>query len=281
MPAPAAPGVHDFVDLDEYLTAATVEDFLMSQSVPRFVDADARDAQIPDPVEGQLCYVLGVGLQVYTPADGWAAPPSSVTSVAGRTGDVTLTKTDVGLSNVDNTSDLAKPVSTATQTALNAKAPLASPAFTGTATAAILDAATLRIGGVDVGTWQTYTPTIAGTGWALGNATVTGRYCRIGKLVSFVAEVIFGSTSTFGTGGLELSLPVTAKTPPPYRWLGAAGGATGGGAYQWSLYFASTTAARPVIPASNTGATIAITSTVPFTWASGNSVWIAGTYEAA
>lgn len=32
-----------------------------------------------------------------------------------------LTKSDVGLSNVDNTSDTAKPISTATQTALNAK----------------------------------------------------------------------------------------------------------------------------------------------------------------
>ena len=40
----------------------------------------------------------------------------------------------VGLENVDNTSDLAKPVSTATQTALNLKANLDSPAFTGTIT---------------------------------------------------------------------------------------------------------------------------------------------------
>lgn len=44
-----------------------------------------------------------------------------VTSVAGKTGAVTLTKGDVGLSNVDNTSDMNKPVSTATQTALNGK----------------------------------------------------------------------------------------------------------------------------------------------------------------
>jgi hypothetical protein len=36
--------------------------------------------------------------------------------------DVTVTKADVGLGNVDNTSDLNKPVSTATQTALNGKA---------------------------------------------------------------------------------------------------------------------------------------------------------------
>lgn len=43
-----------------------------------------------------------------------------------------LTKSDVGLSNVDNTTDAAKPVSTAVQTALDLKAPIASPTFTGT-----------------------------------------------------------------------------------------------------------------------------------------------------
>jgi len=43
-----------------------------------------------------------------------------------------ITKSDVGLANVDNTTDANKPVSTATQTALNLKAPLASPTFTGT-----------------------------------------------------------------------------------------------------------------------------------------------------
>lgn len=42
-----------------------------------------------------------------------------VTSVAGRTGAVVLTKTDVGLANVDNTSDVNKPVSTAQQTAID------------------------------------------------------------------------------------------------------------------------------------------------------------------
>lgn len=36
-------------------------------------------------------------------------------------GNIDLTKSDVGLANVDNTSDLNKPISTATQTALNAK----------------------------------------------------------------------------------------------------------------------------------------------------------------
>ena len=45
-----------------------------------------------------------------------------------------LVKGDVGLGNADNTADTAKPVSTAQQTALDLKAPLASPTFTGTVT---------------------------------------------------------------------------------------------------------------------------------------------------
>lgn len=45
-----------------------------------------------------------------------------VVSVAGRTGAVTLVKNDVGLGNADNTSDAAKPISTATQSALDGKA---------------------------------------------------------------------------------------------------------------------------------------------------------------
>jgi len=44
-----------------------------------------------------------------------------VQSVASKTGAVSLVKGDVGLGNVDNTADADKPVSTATQTALNAK----------------------------------------------------------------------------------------------------------------------------------------------------------------
>lgn len=50
------------------------------------------------------------------------AQVNKVTSVAGRTGEVSLTKTDVGLDQVDNTSDLNKPISTATQSALDLKA---------------------------------------------------------------------------------------------------------------------------------------------------------------
>jgi hypothetical protein len=46
----------------------------------------------------------------------------AVTSINGEQGDITLNKSYVGLSNVDNTSDADKPISTATQTVLDLKA---------------------------------------------------------------------------------------------------------------------------------------------------------------
>lgn len=57
-------------------------------------------------------------------------------------GNIDLNKSDVGLSNVDNTSDINKPISTAQQSALELKAPLASPTFTGTPSAPTATAGT-------------------------------------------------------------------------------------------------------------------------------------------
>lgn len=56
---------------------------------------------------------------------------AGVTSVNTRTGAVTLAKADVGLANVDDTSDAAKPVSTATQAALDGKLALSGGTLTG------------------------------------------------------------------------------------------------------------------------------------------------------
>ncbi len=59
-----------------------------------------------------------------TDIDNWqeiVTPTGAVTSVNGYTGVVVLDQNDIGLGNVDDTSDLDKPISTATQTALNGK----------------------------------------------------------------------------------------------------------------------------------------------------------------
>lgn len=76
------------------------------------------DVSIASPASGQV-------LTYDSASSKWknqTAPSAPVTSVAGKTGAVSLAKSDVGLGNVDNTSDVSKPISTATQTALNAKA---------------------------------------------------------------------------------------------------------------------------------------------------------------
>jgi hypothetical protein len=75
-----------------------------------------------------------------TTALGTKAPIESPTFTGTVSG---ITKSMVGLPNVDNTADTEKPVSTAQQTALNLKANLSGPTFTGTTTInAIADATT-------------------------------------------------------------------------------------------------------------------------------------------
>jgi len=107
----------------------------------------------------------------------------AVDSVAGKTGVVTLVKADVGLGNVDNTSDAAKPVSTAQQTALNLKANIASPVFTGNVTGL----------GVSTGTsfnaitgLATVAPLAAGTA-AVGTSTLTARQDHVHPLQTTVS----------------------------------------------------------------------------------------------
>ncbi|SMD17847.1 beta strand repeat-containing protein, partial [Pedobacter nyackensis] len=105
------------------------------------------------------------------------APLASPTFTGTVTG---VTAAMVGLNQVNNTSDLAKPISTATQAALDAKgsaadlalkAPLASPAFTGTVTG--VTATMVGLGNVD-NTSDANKPVSTATQMALdtkGNAT--------------------------------------------------------------------------------------------------------------
>ena len=57
-----------------------------------------------------------------TAAQVGAVPTSRTVNGKALSANISLTKADVGLGNVDNTSDANKPISTATQTALNGKA---------------------------------------------------------------------------------------------------------------------------------------------------------------
>jgi len=74
------------------------------------------------PLRTKQSIASEVGVTLASSSQG-AKADSAVQSVNGKSGNsVTLVKGDVGLGNVDNTSDADKPISNATQTALNAKA---------------------------------------------------------------------------------------------------------------------------------------------------------------
>ena len=72
--------------------------------------------------------VVGLADQVFVTDNtgttkGWVNPEiiAPVRTVAGKTGDVLVTKNDIGLNNVDDTADLDKPISNLTQAGLDTK----------------------------------------------------------------------------------------------------------------------------------------------------------------
>lgn len=155
---------------------------------------------------------------------------ASVTSVNGYTGTVVLAKSDIGLGNADNTSDVNKPVSTTQQTALDLKANIASPTFTGTvvlpSTTSIGSVSNTEIGYVDgvTSAIQTQidsklsTSTAASTYAAksgdtfTGEVTITGSGNGItldntvdGKIYNVGSEVRIAKTDGTNAVGIDLT----------------------------------------------------------------------------
>ena len=180
---------------------------------------------------------------------GVQGPPGSggggaVDSVNGRTGAVTLTSADVGLSNVNNTSDADKPVSTA-QAAADA-AVLASANATTAAHAARTDnphtvtAAQLGLGNVENKSSATIRSEItsgnvtAALGYTPENAAqkgAAGGYAPLdgtGKvastyLPSYVDDVLeYANLAAFPGTGETGKMYVALDTNKVYRWSGSA-----------------------------------------------------------
>ena len=102
---------------------------------------DASTAKIGSVLNSEIQRLSGVTSNVQTQLDSKAnkADPTftgvvTIPSLAITTAVTGITKSMISLANVDNTSDANKPVSTATQTQLDLKSPIASPTFTGTVT---------------------------------------------------------------------------------------------------------------------------------------------------
>ena len=154
-----------------------------------------------------------------------AAP---VTSVAGRTGAISLTSSDVGLGNVNNTSDASKPVSTAQAAADSA---VASSASTDATTKA--DAAKAYAIQRANHTGTQAISTVSGLQTALDSKQGSGSYATLdggGKvpatlLPSYVDDVIEAASLSYlnaNVTGETGKIYVTLDNNKTFRWSGSA-----------------------------------------------------------
>ena len=157
-----------------------------------------------------------------------------VTSVAGRQGVVVLTKSDVGLPNVDNTSDANKPISTATRTALDDTVNGASVVgdnlvFTKVGGAQVT-AGNVRGPQGAKGDQGDLTQSVVSSPGATFDLTVAVAYTRritLTQSLTFTLSANPGSGVSF-THTLSLRQatsggPFTVTFPPGIRWSGPAG----------------------------------------------------------
>lgn len=123
-----------------------------------------------------------------------------------------------------------------------------------------------------LGAWTAYTPAWSGT---LGNGSLTGAYCKIGRLVHFRISLTWGTTTTHGASSQTLTLPPFAANFS--GWLGGARIIDASAAQQFYRHvFANSST---VLAMSAEAAATFVSNTVPMTWATTDSLNLQGSYE--
>ena len=130
--------------------------------------------------------------------------------------------------------------------------------------------------------WTSWTPTW--TNLTVGNGTYrVAKYKQIGKTVIFAVDFEFGSTSSVSGNPLSLTLPINRLNVYMTGSFNAMLNDTGLAAYPGAINTNSSDASLITIRPVNTAGTYAsvaeVTSTVPFTWASGDRIQVNGIYE--
>jgi hypothetical protein len=123
-----------------------------------------------------------------------------------------------------------------------------------------------------------YTPTWGNTGTAntTTGSTITGFYSKIGKKVSFGIQLTWGSGTVAGSGSWTFTLPLTAIASGVYGGAHATiSDASTGNLYLGNVLSASTTT---IVLYNNASPLAPVSGTVPFTWATGDQVYISGRY---
>lgn len=145
-------------------------------------------------------------------------------------------------------------------------------------------AAQLNESGADAWTdiqaaWDSYTATWTGstTNPVIGDGTITGVYMRVGKTIHYRVTVTIGSTTTLGSGGYFLSLPVASASPNNVPiGVGSVFDTSTGALYGRVAIQQSTT--RVHLYDNSNGR---VNPTTPIALAAGDVISATGTYEAA
>lgn len=129
------------------------------------------------------------------------------------------------------------------------------------------------------GAWNSYTPTLSG--FTPGNGTASGAYIRVGALVIFRASFVFGSTSAAAADSPRLTLPVTATAAGVFMGRGACVDSSAGSTHYAVEAMNVSTTTVALYRLGSEGVYTAMSTSTPFTWATGDSLKTWGIYEAA
>ena len=208
--------------------------------------------------------------------------------IANDQGDITAVTAGTGISGGGTSG--AVTVTNSMATAIDAKgdlvpgtgadtfARLAVGANNSLLTAASGEATGLKYAGL----WTTFTPSFSGL--TLGNATTLGQYCQIADTTFFRVKVTFGSTTSF-TGSVDLTLPTTPNAYSTFDFMNVLcqyydNSATIFSPSPANINIGGTTLRLLVMNVSATYPTATdINASIPFTWATNDTITIQGSYR--
>ena len=269
----------------EVLTAADTNGYLM-QGINVFASTAARDAAITSPQEGQFAFTKDTNGLWYYDGAAWVA--------SGATGDIEGVSAGIGISGGGTSGTVT--VTNSMATAIDAKGDLVpgtgADTFSRLAVGAndtVLTAdssaatgmkwATPASGGLS---WTAFTPTWGNL--TVGNGTVIARQATSNDYETLFIQLTFGSTTSV-TGSVYVNTPTTGVIDYSFNTgtcsffdvssgivaLGIATTGTDGGVQRVFPNILNSTSTYTTLTA--------ITSTVPYTWATGDILAINIYYE--
>lgn len=131
------------------------------------------------------------------------------------------------------------------------------------------------------GAYTAYTPTLGG-GWIQGNGTFDCAYSLVNKQCDVNIVFTSGTTTTYGASSLTFTTPSGATPTKSFVGQCRVFDTSAGVSYTGEVLVTAGGTLTPLVtPAAAGGSNRGVTSTIPMTFATGDSVVVTARYEAA